>query len=835
MISTFITDLRYAIRALVARPGFALVAVASLALGIGVNTAIYSLFHQAVMKPLAVAAPEPLVNFSAPGDRYPNNSSSNPAGGREEIFSYPMYLDLQQQRPPQLAGIAAHRSISVTIGFDGQIRNASGMLVSGNYFALLGLLPAHGRLLGSDDAAVAGSGEVAVLEYSYWQNMLGGDPDVVGRSLRVNGESLTIVGVAPPGFSGTTFGTRAEVFVPITLTERLQPQQAFRLDARRSHWVYLFGRLAPGATLDAAASAINLRYAALLREIERPLMDELTDAQVEEALAGRLMLAPGARGQSGTARNVAQPLRLLLAVAGLVLLIACMNIAGLLLARGASRAGEFAVRVSLGAGRGRLIRQLLVEALLVAVVATLVAIPLAMSVARVVAEWMPQASGAFAATLEPSALRFAVAAAFASVLLFGLFPAWQLARTAPVAVLRGESGQAVSRNGNRFRSALATGQVALAMASLALAGLLAQSLANLAAEDLGMQVESLAVFSVAPERAGYDAERRAVLYDRIEQELAAGPGVLSVASSMVPLLARGHWDGSVVVEGYEGEGATSAFNRIGTGFFDTFSIPLLAGRDFSLTDNHGAPRVAVINRRFAEHFGLLPDPVGKRLAFGRGPELDIEIVGVVADSKYSNVKDATQPVLYLPRRQIAAPPGAMNFYVRSAVPPETLLTQLPTVIARLDPELPVSELRTVNQQIQMTLGMERFVGLLSGGFALLATLLAALGLYGVLSYTLSQRTREIGLRLALGAAPRRVSAMLMSQVGRMLLVGGVLGLIGALLAGRAAQSLLFGLQSHDPLVLGGAALLLGLVALGAGMLPARRAARVDPMVALRHN
>jgi predicted permease len=525
----------------------------------------------------------------------------------------------------------------------------------------------------------------------------------------------------------------------------------------------------------------------------------------------------------------------LFAIAGLVLLIACLNIANLLLARGAARAGEFAVRASMGASCGRLLRQLLVESLLIAVVGALVSLPLAAAVASGILAWLPVSEArAFDGSLGIEAMQFTALTAIATVLLFGLFPALQLARAEPIAALRGESGQAGTRSGNRFRAGLATSQIAFSMASLVLAGLFAKSLANIDSEDLGMQVDALAVFSIAPASRGYEPGRMAVLYDNLEEQLAALPGVTAVASSLVPMLANSDWSSNVSVEGHQNqpEDPSTSYNKVGVGFFDTFDITLLAGRDFSRADNADAPKVAIVNRSFIQRYGLPENPIGRRMAVGSTEQLDVEIIGVVADSKYNNVKAAQGPLFFLPRRQEPSP--AMHFYVRSAVPPETLLPQLEALVARLDPDLPVTGLRTLPQQIALTIVTERFVGMLSATFALLSTLLAALGLYGVLSFTLSQRTREIGLRLALGAAPRRLAAMLLSQVGRMTLVGGLLGLGVAILAGRAAQSLLFGVDGHDPAVLVAAIVLLALVALASGALPARRAARIDPMTALRH-
>lgn len=839
MISSLLTDLRYALRGLTANPLFTLVAVTSLALGIGVNTAIFSLYQQAVLRPLQVAEPDRLVNLVAPGIKT-GSTSSGSTGSRDEILSYPMLRDLQQALPPQIIGLVGHRPAEATIGWEAITRNGSAFLVSGNYFELLGLKPTLGRLLAEHDDLQRGE-PVAVLAHGYWRDQLGGRDDVLGQSIRVNGEQLTVVGVAPAGFLGTSLGNRADLFAPLALADRIDRRVEPDLADRKNYWVYAFGRLAPETTLEQAQAALNLTYRRLIGEVELPLHSELDEQRRQEFARKELLLTPGARGQSRTAANVGKPLALLLGVAALVLLIACLNIANLLLARGASRAGEFAIRASIGASRGRLLRQLLVEALLIAGGGLLLSLPLASAVAAGLMAWLPPvAAQVFTLGLDGPTLRFAALVALGTVFLFGLFPALQLARSEPMAALRGETGATSSRGGNRFHSALATGQVAFSMASLTLAGLFALSLFNLAREDLGMQVESLATFSIAPDRSGYDRERRAVLYDEVEQALAGLPGVSSVASSLVPLLSNSEWGSNIQVEGYDataaestlGHDASVAYNMVGVGYFDTLGIPLLAGRDFTLADNQGAAKVAIVNRRFVERFGLGPQPIGKRMS-GGGDPLEIEIVGVVADSKYHDVKAALAPMFLLPRRQHT--PGEMRFYVRSSVPPETLLPQLAAAIAAIDPGLPVDDLRTLPDQIAGTLVIERFVGMLSAAFALVSTLLAALGLYGVLSFTLSQRSREIGLRLALGAAPRRLGAMLLAQVARMTLVGGLLGIGLALAAGRAAQSLLFGLDGHDPLVLLAASVLLALVALGSGLLPARRASRIDPMVALRHD
>jgi putative ABC transport system permease protein len=831
------SDLKYALRGLLARPVFVLVALLSLGLGIGVNTAIYSLYHQVVLRPLPVPEPAALVNLSAPGPK-PGNTSSNNAGPRDDIFSYPMFRDLERQQS-SFDGIAAHRNTRVNIAYGGETRSAEAMLVSGAYFSVLRLQPALGRLLGPQDDGRIGGAPVAVLSHRYWSDQLGAAADVLGRTLQVNGRSLTVVGVAPPGFSGTTFGVQPQVFVPLTQRWELEPRRDPDHDDRQSYWLYLFARLRPGVSLEQADTDVNGVYRGLLQALELPLHAGLEPVEREAFADKRVVLAPGSRGQSNASRNAGAPLALLLAAAALVLLVACLNIANLMLARGAARAGEIAVRASIGASRARLVRQLLVEALLLALGAAAVSLPLAALSLKLLGSLLPvEGADAFALQLDPVATRFAFAIGLATVAVFGLFPALQLARTEPIEALRGDSGRSHgSRGAARFRSVLAVAQIAFSMASLALAGLFLQSLSNLGRVELGLRSEGVAMFSVSPGLNGYTPERSAALFERLEAELAALPGVTHASASLVPLLSNNEWGSNISLAGFEDarpDDMQVYYNHVGPDFLRTLSLPLLAGRSLAAADSATGARVALVNRDFVERFGLGPDAVGKRLAFGIRDELDIEIVGVVADSKYSGVRETPKPQVMLPWRQRAAP-DTMNFYLAGNTAPEALLPQVRALVARLDPHLPVEDLRTLPEQIDLLLERDRFVGSLAAAFALLSTLLAALGLYGVLSYTLSRRMREIGLRLALGAAPLRLRRMVLGQVGRMTLAGGALGMVAAVALGRLAQSLLFGLQGNDPAVLLGAALLLAAVAFGTGWWPARRAARIDPAEALRHD
>jgi putative ABC transport system permease protein len=835
MLSLLLAELRLSIRTLLAKPGFLGVAVMTLALGIGANTAVYSIFDRVLTRPLPAADVEHLVNLSAPGPKWGSTSNSS-AGPREAIFSYPMWQDLRAQQRV-FTGIAAHRGLSVNLAFQGQTQAGEAMLVSPEYFEVLGLRPALGRLITSQDDLGIGEPRIAVLSHSYWMNRLGGATDVVGQSVRINGELVSVVGVAPAGFDGTTLGVRAQVFVPLSLRWLLSPNSQDDHDDRLSYWVYLFARLKPGITLEQAAHQLQPLYSRTLSEVEAPLQKGMDANTLAEFKAKALVLEPGARGQSSISARAEKPIGLLLAVATLVLLIACMNVANLLLARASARAGEIAVRASIGASDSQLLRQQLIESLLLALFGALASLPVAVLCLKGLLSIMPGNVGeVLTPGLDGAALRYAMLIALATILVFGLFPAWQASRAAPMLALRSASrGSGGSRVAARFRALLATLQIACSMTSLVLAGLFIQSLNNLGAVDLGMQVDSLATFQISPRRNGYSQERSRALIDQVEDELATLPGVSAVTTSLVPLLSGNEWGTNVSVEGFAAanpDEAHSNYNEVGSSYFQTLNIALMAGREFSAADSAGRPSVAVVNQKFADKFGLGRAAVGKHMALGDQKNLDIEIVGVVADTHYDSVRNAAPEQFFLPRRQNLAQ-GMMTYYVRGNLPPTQLLSSLSRLVGRIDPDLPVENLRTVREEIRENLVLEHFVGLLSAAFAVLATLLAAIGVYGALSYTLSQRTREIGLRLALGAAPGRVLRAQLAQVARMFAIGGGIGLALALALGYAAQSLLFGLEGSDPVVLLGATALLATIALFAGWWPARRASRVDPLVALR--
>ncbi|HRQ65299.1 MAG TPA: ABC transporter permease [Xanthomonadaceae bacterium] len=836
MFEHLIADTRYAVRGLLARPLFTAVAVLTLALGIGANTAIFSLYESLLLKPLPVAEPGRLVNLAAPGPK-PGSQSSNNSGDSSNTFSFPMFRDLERSQEV-FTGIAAHRLVGVNLAYESTTLSGDGILVSGSYFGVLGLQPALGRLLDESDDQVEGQAETVVLSHRYWRNNFASDPGVLGSRLTVNGRPLTIVGVAPRGFNGTTLGNLPNVFLPISF--RWLPQEGAlpNHDNRRNYWVYLFARLKPGVSREQAASALNGIYRGILADVEAPLQSGMGEDAMARFLQREVLLSPGARGQSSLPQQADAPLLLLMGVTALVLLIACVNIANLLLIRGATRAGEMALRASIGATRTRLAAQMLVEACLLALLAGLASLPIALATQYGIGLVLPDnAANVLGFGLDLRLAGFAMLVALVSVLLFGLIPVLGMARAQPIDALKAQGGKSTGgKAANRFRSAMATSQVAFSMALLVLAGLFTQSLANISRIDLGIDVDSLLTFSVSPELNGYPHAQSAQLFDRIERELGAVPGVRAVTSSMVPLLSGSNWTNNVSVQGFEptpGVSMDASTNQIGQGFFRTMGIALLAGREFGEADRADAPKVAIVNRAFAERFGLGADAVGKRMAIGNTSDLDIEIVGLVADAKYSQVKDEVVPQYFMPRAQNPNL-GFMNFYVRGDMDPRELLRMAPEVMRTLDPNLPVDNLRTMPDQVRQNVVLDRFVGVLSAAFAILATLLAALGLYGVLTYTVAQQTREIGLRLALGAQPGALRGMVLRRVGWMALIGGAIGLLVAVLAGRAAGALLYGMQGHDPGVLLLSSVGLVLVVLAAGYLPARRAARTDPIIALRY-
>jgi predicted permease len=711
------------------------------------------------------------------------------------------------------------------------------MLVSGSYFPVLGLHPALGRLFGPQDDAPIGQNFVAVLSYGFWASQLGSNPGIVGQTMVINGKSMAIIGVAPQGFEGTTLGVQPKVFVPISMRREMQFTFGNDFENRRAYWIYLFGRLKPGVSMEQAKASINAVYTPILSQVEAPLQKGMSDSTMKRFKAKLISLEDGRRGQSSLHAQTKTPILLLMGITGIVLLIACANIANLLLARGASRSMEMAVRLSLGARRGQIIAQLMSESVILALMGGVASLLVAKWTLAAMAGLMPaDVANDLHFSLDGTAVAFAAVLSLATGFVFGLFPALHSTRTELASVMRDSGGkQTGAKSAARFRTSLVTAQIALSMSLLMVAGLFVKSLKNVSNVDLGLKIDHITTFAISPVLNGYEPARSKVLFQQVEEQIAAIPGVTGVTSARVPLLSSNNWGNDVQVEGYpHGPDIdnNSRYNEVGADYFKVLGVPIVQGREFTIADALGRPRVAIVNETFAKKFGLGRNAVGKRMSQG-GDTLDIEIIGLAKDAKYSQVKQKTPPVFFVPYRQDSTI-GSNRFYVRSGMDPAAVLRAIPGVIKTLDPNLPVAGLRTLEQQVKDNVFLDRMISTLSAAFAALATLLAAIGLYGVLAYSVAQRTREIGVRMALGANGSSVQIMVLKQVALMTLIGGLVGLAGALALGSAAKSLLFELQGYDPVVMASAIAALTAVAFGAGYLPALRASRIDPMQALRH-
>jgi predicted permease len=831
-------SLKFAIRTLFRTPFVTAIAIVSLALGIGATAGIFSVFHQVLLQSLAVRDPSALVNLSAPGPK-PGFGSCGRAGDCEVVFSYAMFRDLQKTQTV-FTDIAAHVGFGANFAYEGQTSSGEGLLVSGSYFPVLELQPAVGRLLDASDDRVAGESRVVVLSYSYWSSRFGLDPAILDKQVIVNGQRLTIVGVAPKGFDGTTIGMRPAVFVPITMRSVLDVETGWSL--RTDYWAYLFARLRPGVTIEAARASLGTQYHAIINDVEAPLQKDMSAQTMARFRAKPVLVAPGGRGQSSVPDEAKTPLRLLLGVTAFVLLIACANIANLLLARSAARAGEMAIRLSIGASRSRLIGQLLTESLVLAVLGGMAGLVVAhWTLVLVVSLLPPEVQHTITFSMSGAVVLFAIGLTFATGLLFGLFPALHSTRPDLVSALKNQAGQpSGATSAARVRVLLATSQIALAMMLLASSGFFVKSLLNISRVDLGFKIDHVVTFGLSPDLNGYSFDRTRLLFERLEKELRTAPGVTAVTLSTVPILAGNNRARDVAVQGFKASPDTdsnSRYNRVGPGYFSALGIPLIGGREFTDADTLNSAKVALVNQTFAKKFGLGNDAVGKSMGWAPGQgyrsKLDTTIVGVVEDAKYSEVKQKVPPQFFVPYRQDKEP-GGMHVYVRTSGDVAQAASAITAVVKRLDPNLPIEAFETLPEQVRNNTFLDRMMTTLAAAFALLATLLAAVGLYGVLAYTVAQRTREIGLRMALGAAPDRVRGMVLRQVANMTLAGALVGVAGALGVGKAAQSILFQMTGADPVVLALSAVALALVALCAGFIPAHRASRVDPMRALKY-
>lgn len=830
------SSLRYAIRTLARTPVISLVVILSLALGVGANTAIFSLFHQALLKRLPVEKPEELVLLSAPAEfRGGRNSTSNP-GGMEMIFSYPMVRELEKN-PSGLAGVAGYRTFAANLSYEGRTQSGDVNAVTGMYFSLLGVRPRMGRLLDAQDDRGKGQA-VAVLSYGFWKDKLGGEREVLNKPIRVNAQVFEIVGVAPEEFAGVAFNDEHDIYVPLAFKPALTPGWDGTSNWA-DYYIYLFGRLAPGLTREQAQAALNGVYAGLV-EKQASAMTGRTKEYLERFRQHRLTLKPGDYGHSAFREELRTPLTILLICTALVLLIAAANAANLLLARAVQRARDLSIRTALGASRGQIVRQMMTEAMLLAagggVAGLLVGLWSIDALVTMTAD--SDGSGAlFDTRLDPVMMGFSLGLAMVTGLLFGLYPALAAARTSVAGTLKEDSGQAsASRTGVRMRRALVTAQLALSLLLLIPMGLFLKSLVNLLKTELGMKTQNVITFTVSPELNGYTFERARQFFAEAEENLAAVPGIRAVSTSVVPLISGNSWGTDIHVDGFaSGPNAdnNSRLNHVGPGFFSKLGMPLVAGREFTDADTMAAPKVAVVNEAWVAHFSPERDPVGLRFGTGGAETRDITVVGVVKNAKYNNLRAEIPRLFHLPYRQVEQV-GRLSFYVHSALPAEQTAAQIRRVIAGMDPDLPVESLQTFESRIRDNIRGDHVTLQLAAVFALLATLLAMLGLYGVVAFGVARRTREIGIRMAMGADATAIRGLVFAEVALILVIGGVLGVPGALAVGRLAESQLYGVEANDPMVVSGSVIALVAAAALAAWLPARRAARVNPIEALRY-
>jgi predicted permease len=826
-------DIRYGARSLRRTPGFTATVILTLALGTGANVAIFSVIDHTLFRRLPVPAPGELVNLLSPGPKAGATSGNSNIGPTSGIFSYPLFRDLERAQTV-FTGIAAQRDFEANVAFRGEASHEDGWLVSGSYFPVLGVHPALGRLLTPDDDRTLGAHHVAVLSHEYWRTRFNADRAVLNQPLVVNGQVMTIIGVAPAGFVGTTLNDAPRIFVPVSMKGLMDPDRnGFDASDRRDHWLYLFARLKPGVSPENAERIINLPFAAIMKDVELPAQRSgLGDAAREELARRRLALEPGAHGQRPEREELSRFAILLFSVTGIVLLMACANVANLLLARSVYRGTELTVRMSVGAGRSRLVRHLLIESGLLAAAGALVGVLLAGWTLGVITPLLPGAA-TFRFEFNTAIFLFTLLVAGGTLLLIGLYPALQGTNRQDLSAALKGANSSVPASAARLRTVLTTTQIALSLALLIVAGLFTQSLVNVSRLELGVRSDNLLTFRVSPELSGYTRANARLLVERIEQELTALPGVTSVATSTIPLLDGFGWSNNVTVERSEGEHESPFTADVGPDYFRTVGIPLVAGREFTESDNATAPKVAIVNESFVRTFNLGRDVLGRRMGMGAGNiPIDIEIVGLARDARYSNLKEAPPAQFYLPYRQVQRF-AAINFYVRSTAAVSPVLSMIAPLMARIDRALPVENLRTMNDQVREAAETDRSMRTLSAAFAMLAVLLAVVGLYGVLSYTVAQRQREIGVRMALGADAARITRLVLAYVSRMAVAGTIAGCGAALALGRLAQSMLFGVQPQEPVIIVSAAIAMILVSLATAALPARRAARLDPITALR--
>jgi predicted permease len=835
-------DLRYAVRQLRKSPGFSITVIVTLALGIGANAAVFTLFDQVLLRMLPVQKPQELVRFEWNGAF--NGSMSSFGGDTKDhynYFSYPMYKDLRDQNQV-FSGVLAADKAQVGISWHNQAESDDAEVVSGNYFQILGLNPAVGRLFTQEDDTAKDSNPVTVLSYNYWRTHLGAARDVLGQTILINGHSFTIIGVAPPNFDSAIGGYRPAVFVPASMVDIAIPWRA-PLDDLKNHqsvWLTLVARLKPGVTRQQADASMRALWHTL-RTNELPLFKQNSERFRKNFVdLSTFQVLDDSRGFNPNRTDLQKPLVILMSMACLLVILCAINVATLLLLRAANRGREMSMRYALGARRSRIFSQLIIEGgvlgLTGAVAGILLAPLVATSLVRILTNSDP-GSEPYSASVDTRVLLFTLGLSVLATLFFSVAPVFHFLRPQLAGALR-QNTSTLSKDSQQFRKLAVGAQIALSVLLLGGAGLFLRTFDNLRHQSLGFETAKLATFALNPTNSGYGEDRTGqIVIDSIDA-LRRVPGVVSVAASTDPELAGDNETSNYSVQGYkpsEDESMNFEQPRITAGYFSTIHQPLLAGREFTAADPKGQPEVAMINLAFAKRFfGTPQNAIERQLMEGASNKenYNITIVGVVGDIRHTDLRTPLGPAVYQPYLQ-QKHPGDVTIYVQTSPPPSTVEGEIRQTIHQLDPTLVVDGLRTMDEQVERSASDERALAFLAIGFAGLALILAAVGLYGVLAYSTEQRTREIGVRLALGS-PRSVIVLLV--VREMVIIAAVATIVAlpSLVAlGRLFRSQLFGVNTFDPVTLGAAVMLTVMMLALAAALPARRAAAVEPMQALR--
>ena len=826
----FLSDLRFSARSFRRSPSFTVTAVIVLGLGIGATTATYSLVDQVILHALPVRQPQRLVLIDWKGDQVAGGF------GSWNLMSYPICRDLQLQ-DQFFEGVFCRAATTVNLSTGGEPRPVGAEIVSGTYFSVLGVGAALGRVLESEDDATPGASPVAVLSHDFWKTQLGGTPDVVGRKILVNQHAMIVVGVAAPVFRGVDVGEVPSLWIPASMAAEAIPGFDALMD-RRTRWMQVLGRLRPGLTVTQAQAGIQPWFQAMLDEdTRRPGFPRITAERRQRFLASRIELSPTPHGHSSLRRSLSQPLWVLFAATALLLALACLNVAGLFLARGSARAREISTRLALGASPGRIGRQLLADSLMVALAGGLLGVALAPSALRALIGFLPRdvAGNALRSAIDWRLLSFAFLVTVGAGILSGLAPALHAGRKSLIASLRERDGAALG--GTRLRKVIVTGQIAFSLILVIAAVLFVRTLGGLLAKGPGFDTSSLVSFGLDPRKNGYSPAEASRLIRRIHDEIHASAITQTSAVARVPLLTGGTWSFPMTLQA-DRRVVTDRdvnLNAVTPGFFRTLGVRIVAGRDFDARDSRpvgeAGPRSAIVNEAFVKRYLNGRNPLGVRIGEGSGPDSrpDVEVIGVVTDFNYRGLREQWEQV-YFPLFEGYDAGG--TFYAKVRGTPDQAFRSIRAIVHKADPALPITYFRTLEEQVDRSLNTERILATLSGGFGTLALLLSLVGIYGVMSFVVTQRTREIGIRMALGATGASAIWLVLRDAIVMIVAGMAIALPCVAALGRLVESQLFGVTPTDPVSVAQSTLLLALAALGAAFIPAYRASRVNPNDAL---